>query len=75
MCWELMEFDWDTVILHSYREVNRAADVLAKLACSQEQDMIIHLNPSFSMELILHENILGCPIPRVIPAMGESSIF
>lgn len=53
MCWQSMDQDWDIVFLHSYREGNKAADFLAKLACTHRQGMIIYAQPPPNMEQIL----------------------
>lgn len=70
MCWDLIDRSWDIVMLHTYSKGNKATDFLAKMACSQEQSMIVQENLLSSLTQIFHEDILGCSVPRLIPNMG-----
>lgn len=67
-----MDRDWDFVLLHSYRESNKTADFLAKLACTHGQRMITYAQPP-NMEQVLQDDFLGCPIRRDIPSMEISN--
>lgn len=48
-----MDQNWDIVLFHTYKEGNKTADFLAKMACTQSQDIIILESPHMSMENLL----------------------
>lgn len=63
---ELLSKDWIVQWVNIYKEANHAVDCMANLGHSLQLRVCFYFIPSICLDSILHEDLVGIRLPRLV---------